>query len=195
MHLSLTGEQELLRLRFARVAQPEIFVHQFVNGLADLVFVTSGLRLDREGNDRLDPLHGRIGDLVALLCKRVSGCGVLQLCDGADVAGVKLRDLNERLALNRRDLSKSFRHALVDVVRLSIGSQNTGIHAEQRNSSGERIGKRLEDECGERLVVGDLACDFCALRVLAGDGASRDGVRQVVHDRIQELRNTDVCCS
>ena len=46
VELSLTAEQELFRLRFTRVAEAEIFIHQFMNRGADLFFVAARLRLD-----------------------------------------------------------------------------------------------------------------------------------------------------
>ncbi len=95
--------------------------------------------------------------------------------------------MNERLSLHCRNLRKPLRDALVDVVGVSLGSQDTGIHAEQRDPSGERIRKRLEDERGERFVVCDLARDFRSLHVLARDGTSRDGIGHVVHDSVQDI--------
>ena len=60
VHLSLAGKQEFLRLRFARVTEAEILIHQLVDRRADLVFVTAGLRFDGERDHRLDPLHRRV---------------------------------------------------------------------------------------------------------------------------------------
>ena len=94
---------------------------------------------------------------MAFVGQRVPGDRFLQLRDGADVAGMQLRHVDQRLALHGGDLGESFRDAFVDVVGLSFGRQHSGIHAEQRDPSGKRIRKRLEDKCGERFVVRDLA--------------------------------------
>ena len=53
VQLSLAGEQQLVGLRIARVADRRIFFLQPLHRRADLVLVAAGLRLDRVGEHRL----------------------------------------------------------------------------------------------------------------------------------------------
>src|SRR5882672_4776652 len=107
---------------------------------------------------------------MRLVGKRVSRNGLFQLGSCSDISRVELGNRNKGLALHRGDLTKALGHALRHAVWLSFGRQNAGVNAEQRNPSGEWIGKRLEYECGERFVVGNLPLDILAVSVLACNG-------------------------
>jgi hypothetical protein len=56
VQLALAGEQQLVRLRVAGVADRGVFLLQPLHGGADLVLVAAALRLDRVGEHRLDPI-------------------------------------------------------------------------------------------------------------------------------------------
>ena len=53
VQLALAGEQQLVRLRIARVADRRILLLEAMHRRADLVFVAAALRLDRVGQHRL----------------------------------------------------------------------------------------------------------------------------------------------
>ena len=59
VRLALAGEQQLLRLRVAVVADARILFLQPVQRRADLVLVAAALRLDRVGDHRLRELDRR----------------------------------------------------------------------------------------------------------------------------------------
>ena len=86
VRLSLPGEQQLLRLRIAVVADRRVFLLQPVQRGADLLLVAAALRLDRVGEHRLRELDGRHGERYALVDQHVARLCFLQLRDGAEVA-------------------------------------------------------------------------------------------------------------
>ena len=58
--LAVAGQQEFLGLWIAQETQRRIFLHDFVNGHADFVFIRARLRFDREGDRRLGQLRGLV---------------------------------------------------------------------------------------------------------------------------------------
>src|SRR5258707_5707507 len=56
--LAGTGEEKFLGLRITRKAERGIFLQDFMNGDADLVFISAGFRLDGKGDGRLGKLRG-----------------------------------------------------------------------------------------------------------------------------------------
>src|SRR5688572_2488908 len=109
---------------------------------------------------------------MRLVAERIAGLRFFEFRDGGDIAGKNLWDRNLSFSLKQNDGTEPFRHSLVGVVRLQFGRQCSGVDTEQRYAARERIGKRLEDEGGKRIIVGDLALDFLAVRVLAGHGSA-----------------------
>ena len=71
VQLSLAGEQQLLGLRIAAVADRRVLFLEPVHRRADLVLVAAALRLDRVGEHRLGELHRREGDRVRS-CRRAT---------------------------------------------------------------------------------------------------------------------------
>ena len=81
---------------------------QPLHGGADLVLVAAALRLDRVGEHRLRERDRRErGYFVALVGDDVVGVRVLQLGDRAEVAGLQLRHVRLRLALQREQVAES----------------------------------------------------------------------------------------
>ena len=112
VQLSLAGEQQLLGLRVAAVADRRVFFLEPVHRRADLVFVAAALRLDRVRQHRLGELDRREGDRVGLVAERVVGQRVLQLRHGAEVAGLDLRHVRRRLALHQHQVAEPLRRVL-----------------------------------------------------------------------------------
>ena len=86
--LAGAGQQELARLRVAVEAQRLVFFQNAVHGVAHAVLVVARLGLDGEGDGGLRQLHRRIAHIQALFRQGVAGESVLQLGNGADVAGM-----------------------------------------------------------------------------------------------------------
>ena len=84
VQLALAGEQQLVRLRIARVADRRILFFEPVHRLVDLVFVAAALRLDRVGQHGFRERQRRELDARGLVGDGVVGARVLQLGDRAD---------------------------------------------------------------------------------------------------------------
>ena len=105
--LALAGEQQLVGLRIARVADARILFLQAVHRGADLVLVAAALRLDRVREHRLGERDRRRSvNADALVGEHVVGLRVLQLGDGAEVAGLELRHVRLRLALQQQQVAE-----------------------------------------------------------------------------------------
>src|SRR5712664_144085 len=163
MLLAGTGQEEFLGLRIARKTQRGIFLQDFMNRDADFVFIGARFRLDGKGDGRLGKLRGRVKDGRSFVAKSFTGSCFLQLGDGADVSGVKLADFDELLALNDLDMLKAFRNVAIVIGESGVIFQDSALHLEVVDAAGERIGKRFEDEEGERLAVVVLAIEAIAL--------------------------------
>ena len=99
MLLPGAGDQELMGLRVAIEANQRVFFHQPVQSGGQLVFIGAGARLDRKGDRRLGQYRRLIENRLRLVSQRVSGEGVLQLGDRANVARMQFRHGTSRPCL------------------------------------------------------------------------------------------------
>ena len=99
-------DEELLGLGIAEEAHHHVLFHQLVDAGGEFVLVSAGLGLDGEGDGGLGQRDPRILDGMGLLAQSVAGERLLQLGDGADVAGMQLGDRGGRLALHHRDVGE-----------------------------------------------------------------------------------------
>src|SRR5260370_3463158 len=156
-------QEEFLGLRIARKTQGGIFLEDFMNRDADLVFIGARFRLDGKGDGRLGKLRGRVKNGRSSIAKSLAGSRLLQFGDGADVSGVQLADFDELLALNDLDMLEAFRNVAIVIGESRVIFQDSALHLEVVDAAGERIGKRLEHKEGERLAVVVLAIEAIAL--------------------------------
>ena len=112
VQLALAGEQQLVGLRIALVADGAVLFLEPVHRGADLVFVAAALRLDGVRQHRLGERDRREGDAGGLVGQRVVGARVLQLGDRAEVAGLELRHGGRRLALHHDQVAEPLRRVL-----------------------------------------------------------------------------------
>ena len=125
--LAAAGQQELLGLRVAVEAQRLVLFENPVDGVAHAVFVVARLGFDGEGDGGLGQLDRRIGDGEALVGQRIAGEGVLQLGDGADVAGVQFGDGLQGLAhAGCRCAPGARRRSLRDVLQVGVVLHDAG---------------------------------------------------------------------
>ncbi len=115
VQLALTGEQQFLGLRVARVADGRVLLLEPVHRRADLVFVAACLGLDRVRQHRLGEADGATAQ-PAIVGERVVGQRVLQLGDGAEVAGPQLRHVGRRLALHDHEVPQPLARVPREVV-------------------------------------------------------------------------------
>ena len=135
VHLALAGEQQLVGLRIALVLDGAVFFLEAMHRRADLVFVAAALRLDRVRQHRLGKRDLREGDAGGLVGERVVGLGVLQLGDRAEVAGLDLRHVGGRLALQRDQVAEPLLRALRGVVHRRVRLQAALVDAEHRDAA------------------------------------------------------------
>ena len=135
VQLALSRQQQLLGLRIAAVADRRVFFLEAVHRRADLVFVAAALRLDGVGEHRLGKLERRERDRIGLVAERVVGERVLQLGDGAEIAGLDLRDGRLRLALQQLEMAEPLRRVLGLVVDGRIGFQRARDDAKHRDAA------------------------------------------------------------
>ena len=124
VQLALAGEQQLLGLRIAAVADRRILFLEPVHRRADLVLVAAALRLDRVGQHRLGKRDRReTRSASALSPSDVVRQRVLQLGDRAQIAGLDLRHVRLRLALQQHQMPEPLRRVLRLVVHGGVGLQ------------------------------------------------------------------------
>jgi hypothetical protein len=86
-----------------------------------------------------------------LIAQRVTGGDVLEPDRGGDVARKHFLDLVAVVGMHLQDAADALLLALDRVVDLIARVERTGVHAEERQRSDERVGHDLERERRERL--------------------------------------------
>ena len=99
-------------------------------------------------------------DARALVRDGVVGARVLQLGDGAEIAGLDLRHRRLRLSLQLNQVAESFRRALGRILTVESDFRRALIDAEHRDAAGKLIGDRLPHEGGIGALVVGGAHDF-----------------------------------
>ena len=92
-----------------------------------------------ERDRRIGQLHGWVLDRRVFIAERVTGDGLAQFCDRADVARMQLLDRERLLALHDRDVRELLCRTTVEVLQGRVVFQNPGENFEIRNSSSEGI--------------------------------------------------------
>ena len=153
--LAHAGEQLLARLRVATEDERRVLLGQPAQRRADLLLVAFRLRRHREAHQRLGkPDLGQL-DRVLRVEQQVARHRLLQLRDGADVAGPELVGVNVILALELEQRAHALLAVAARVDERRVARDGAVEHAEDVDPPGERIGDRLEHE-GGRLRPVDL---------------------------------------
>ena len=79
-----------------------------MDGVAHAIFVVARLGFDGEGDGGLGQLDRRVGDIEALFGQGVAGQGVLELGDGADIAGMQFGDGLQGFAVGDAEVGQAF---------------------------------------------------------------------------------------
>ena len=143
--LPRAGDQKFLGLRVAEEAQHEIFFHQLVDAVGELVFIGARLGLDGKSNGRLGQLQVGILNRAALVSQRIAGERFPQLGDHADVAGVQLGHLDRRLALNHGKMRKFLRRTAGEILQRGFVSNHAGENFEEGDAPGKGIVRCFEN--------------------------------------------------
>src|SRR6266571_864057 len=121
---------------------------------------------------------------MRLVAQGISCLRFLQLRGRSNVAGVNFRNCDLGLSLKQNNRTQPLSSAFIDVVRLQLGCERSGIDSEERYASGERIRKCFENESRKWFAVGDLSLDLLIVRIFAGDRSTGGGIGQQIHDRV-----------
>ena len=124
---------------------------------AELVLVGLRLGLDGDLDDRLGERHRLEDDRVRRIGQRVAGVGLLQPDRGGDVARVDLVDLLAVVGVQLDDAADALPAVLGRVEDVGAGLEAARVDAEERQLADERIGRDLEGQGRERLLVVDGA--------------------------------------
>jgi hypothetical protein len=203
VHLAHAGQELLPRLRVAREPERRVLLREAAERLRDLVLVALRLRRHGEAHHRLrEAERGRL-EVVLGVDEHVARLHVLQLGDGADVAGAEPVRLLVLLALERHQRPEALLRVVAVVDERRVRLHLTRVHPEDRDASRERVGDRLEHEGRDRGVGLDRRAllrgarhpldqqveQLVAPEVLRRDAArdrvdlvARDGVLQRVRD-------------
>ncbi len=145
-----------------------------------LLFVALGLRRDREAHHRLREIErGRLGRVV-LLDQEVAGHDVLQLRDGADIAGLEGVCGRVLLPLEEENLAEPLLALRARVDEVRVGADRAREDAEDVDAPGEGVCDGLPDEGG-----GAVRLDTEVKRLLGGRW-------HALHEQVEEAGRAEV---
>ena len=186
VQLAHARDEGLARLRVGLDAEGRVLLGEALEGDRQLVLVGLRLGLDLDLDDRLGEGHRLEHDRVIGIGQRVAGEGVLEADGRGDVARVDLVDLLAVVGVHLEDAADALLLALDGVEHVRAGLERARVDPEEGELAHERVGRDLERERRERLVVIDRAHDLVAgARVEADDRRDVERRRQVVDDRVE----------
>ena len=122
---------------------------------------------------------------MLLVADRVACNHVLQTDRGADVAGENFGDFLALVGVHLHQSSDALAPSLGDVVNGFAGVEFARVHTDERQLADERVGRGLEHQGSERIVV-DRPCRPVSRSGLSGSmpvTGSFKGGRQVIGPR------------
>src|SRR5580658_24581 len=156
MLLARSGKEKFLGAGIAAETQRGVFLKNAVNGDANAVFVRAGFGLDGEGDRWLRNARIRMKNWGGFISQGVAGESVLELGDGAEIAGVEFLDGNGGFALHQLNVLKAFLAAAIEIGEMGVIFQNAAEDLEVADASGEGIGKGFINVNGQRFGVGNF---------------------------------------
>ena len=130
-----------------------VLLGQLLDRDAELLLVALGLRLDRRRDHRRRERHRLQHDRVLRVAERVTGRGLLQPGDGDDLAGAARSQLLTLVRVHLVDLADPLLAVLGRVEDLAAVLEHAGVDADEGQLAEVRVGRDLERQRGERLVV------------------------------------------
>ena len=174
-------DHRLVGLVVAGHAERRVLLAEARQAGGEPVLLTLRLGRDRVGEERLRELHRRELHRIVLRGERVSGVGVGELRDRADVAGRHLGHGLVFLALEREELSDPLVGPLRRVVDGAVGADLAAEDPEHRDVPDEGVRHGLEHEGAQGsvgiarplLLLATLRDHLRAARDRAGKGTPR----------------------
>ena len=167
--LAHSREELLARLRVTPQDERRVLLGEAPQRGADLLLVALRLRRDREAHHGLGEVDLRQLELAFRVEQQVTGRGLLQLRDGADVSLPELLRGVVVLALEDQQRAYALLRAGAGVHDSRIRGERPGEDAEEVDAARERVGDGLEDEGG-----GAGAVDIDRRRTLGRRGDALD---------------------
>ena len=103
MELTHTGDDGLTGLFIGVGLEGRVFLSQLHQRDAHLLLTGLGLGLDGDADHGLGEFHGLQDDRSLFIAERITGGGVLEADDGADVAGVAALDILAVVGVHLQD--------------------------------------------------------------------------------------------
>jgi len=146
-----------------------------------------GLRLDRDGDDRLGELHALQDDRMGRITERVAGADVLETGQGDDVAGIGLLDVLAVVRMHQEHAADALLLVAGRVDDALAGFDLAGIDAAEGDRADEGVVHDLEGEHREGILVRRIADGgLFGLEIDAFDRAAIDRRRQEVDDGVEQ---------
>ena len=169
-----------------------VLLAEALQGVAHLLLIGFGLRLDRDGDHRLRELDALERDRGVGGGEGVAGPGFLETDAGADVTRVAFLDLLAAVRVHHQQAADALGLAGFHVEDASAFLELARVDAEVGELADVGVGHDLEGERGEGLGVGGFALGLRRLRLAfasrddAGDGRNLERRRQQFDDRVEQ---------
>ena len=190
MELAHTGDDGLTGLFVSVGLEGRVLLGQLHQRNAHLLLTGLGLGLDGDADNGLGELHGLEDDRSLFIAERITGGGVLEADDGADIAGVAALNVLAVVGVHLQDAADALSLMLGGVEDRGTGIEDTGVNTNEGQTANERVGRDLEREAGEGSVVVRVTDVFLTgVGVHTIDRGDIHGGRHKVDDRVQQLLN------
>ena len=185
VHLAHAADDHLAGLVVVVHLEHRVLFAEAAQGRDDLVLLALALGGDGEAHERRGEVDGREADDLGVGAQRVARHDVLELGDGADVAGDEAVGGLALLAHRLEHLAEALLQAAAGDDHVGVAAERALEDAEHVDVAAERVGERLEDE-------GDRGLRGVAVELDLGLAAERPGRRRVGGRRRQGEHVEDV---
>src|SRR4029077_19000966 len=115
------GNQSLSGVRISVYAEGGIFLRKLLEGVAELILIRLGLRLNGHRNDRSRELDRFQNDWLLLVAKRVSRSHALQTYAGGNIARIDCVDFLALVCMHAQETADAFPGVFRRVVDIAAG--------------------------------------------------------------------------
>ena len=166
-------------------AKRRVLFRQLLQSDAHLVLVRLRLRLHGDRDHRLRKVHALQRDRLLQVAQCVAGGDVLEANCSGDIAGAHFLDFLAVVGVHLQDAANALFLALDRVVYRVARIQHARVDAEEGQVADERVGRDLERQRRERLLVIGVTLTFRFVVVQALDRGHIDRRRHVIDHRIE----------
>ena len=151
--LTHTRDDGLTGLFIGSNTEGRILLSKLCECIGHLALGSLGLRLDRNGDNRLRELHGLKNDRMILITESITGrCG-LETNGSCDITGEYLIEIHSLVCMHLKQTAYTLLLTLGRVQAVGTVLEGTGVHSEVSKLTYERVGHNLECKCRERCII------------------------------------------